>query len=141
MLYTNGVPPPSSIVSLEMLRNASKRKRHQLQIRAETERMVYTGVNYGQQGTSSQRAGTTVVAVFHKASKTLKLVPAPQVADVRGISYRPISNPTHPLAQQSPLRHTSAAPTSTYPLSHGAARLSPPPHAGLASVSSIRCTS
>lgn len=68
----------SQALRVSLQRNSHDRKRHQMQLRAETERMSYTGVSAGRsRGAAASEAhsvGDLLIGVYRKGENTVKLV-------------------------------------------------------------------
>ncbi|KAL1521750.1 hypothetical protein AB1Y20_021404 [Prymnesium parvum] len=77
MMFAGRTPQATSFTSVQLLRNAEPRKKHQLEVRAETDRMVFTGGNSGMAAATSRAAGKLLVGVYDKAARKLTLVPLP----------------------------------------------------------------
>ncbi|KAL3905212.1 MAG: hypothetical protein SGPRY_010994, partial [Prymnesium sp.] len=88
MLFSGSPPPPDSLTSLHLYRSTNKRKAHHLELRAETERMAFTGANHGIASAKASAAGQLLVGLYNPSERTLKLVPAPTTFVMSGAAKK-----------------------------------------------------
>jgi len=92
MQFLGSAPTPDSIDSIELVRNCQKQ--HQLEMRAETERVRFAGNNYTHTNSlAPQATGQLLIGIYDKAAKTLKLVPAPTTYVMSGTTKKEFPEP------------------------------------------------
>ena len=81
MLFPAGLPPESTLhnkeggLRLELLRRSSEKRKAQLELRAETERMQYAGQNHGRESATVRSGGSLLIGVHNKQTGVTKLLP------------------------------------------------------------------
>ena len=66
-------------LKVQMRRNGEPRKRHQVEVSAETDVMRYVGVNYGKDGAAGRSGGEVLLGVHDKRSGHVTLLPTGRV--------------------------------------------------------------
>lgn len=86
MLFPSGLPPASSLsnakdggLKLDILRKTSAKHKHHMELHAESDRMRYSGQNYGREGSAARAGGTLLVGVHDKTTGLTRVVPASSV--------------------------------------------------------------
>ena len=83
MLFPSGLPASSSLsndkdggLKIDMMRKTSAKHKHHMELHAQSERMRYSGQNYGREGSAARAGGTLLVGVHDKTTGLTRVVPA-----------------------------------------------------------------